>query len=108
MQTVKLADARAMMKSTVKTRLGEEPKPFDLTWITCDEQRNTGGEFRSVAGAVLASMAHQIPKAYKDSTGEKEPDGLPRHYFMIVLPNGEIKKVFWRLITEFNGKEVVW
>ena len=120
MQTVKLADAREMMRSTETNRNREVvPKPFDLTFITCDEQRPEGsGELKTVKGATLAAMDHQIPKQYRKdfvgrSVGENTNTGgdgrkVPNLFFKLKEADGRIINVFWRLVTAFNGKEIVW
>lgn len=84
------------------------PLPFSLTVI-----KRSSGEIK-VYQRVKKLVSERREKPAK---GEKAQEGEaarrnPNHSFNqtrnIQLPNGDIRKIHLRLITEFNGHKVYW
>lgn len=88
-------------------------RAFDISFVTANRQRDTGGEWITMKGCVKNSVLsnHQADKAISTQTfGKIKRD--PRHYEnstrnIRVLATGEIRKVHIRLITIFNDKVVL-
>lgn len=100
---------RKTMKAVRTVRGGEqEPVPFTLKFITCDETRGTGGDVRTVRDATLVSSSYSIPKHFSGSgTGTQREGRTP----FVKINDPEQKRIIpvhYRLIVEFNTKEVVW
>ena len=88
----------------------KEPKTFSCTVITCDIERDTGGEILTLYNVRLNKLTKKA-KEVKESkteesisspTNEKENDSRN-----LLLPNGLICKIHIHLIIKFNGQEVI-
>ncbi len=104
------------------------PVPFSLTFITCDREKGTGGDVVQVEHAVKfcyikyledkkrlkrLTEAGKNKRIFKDPNHAKHTttniatvvrDELSGLWFF----SGIIMKVHYRLITEFNGEEVIY
>ena len=80
------------------------PIPFDLSFVTCDLQRGTGGKLKTIKRARLESRGAKI-----EAKGKKQP--TQNHYRNatrnILAPNGDHVKVHIYLTTRINGKSIV-
>jgi len=78
--------------------------PFSLQFITCDENRLTGGEIITAEGVILARNKKQRVRSKPTPSGRaaNEHDNGTRN---LLLPNGEIRKCHMWLIVKFNGQE---
>lgn len=65
-------------------------QPFDIAFVKADTSRNTGGQIRYEKGAVQIGMDYD------------------NHQRRIKLRSGRIRNVHIRLITELNGKKVIY
>jgi len=105
----------------------ETGKPFDLTYITFDRKRKTGGELRT-EHAVLnmataddkegeADQGHRAPTAQEANLQAlSSPTKNPNHqkwYTRLIIPvvdghvSSQLRKVHPPLFAEFNGMTVV-
>ncbi|HRH57404.1 MAG TPA: hypothetical protein PLS10_07115 [Chitinophagales bacterium] len=82
MDIIFLADALKIIDSHV---------PFDLTYTTADKKRRTGGKDVSLKNVVSTS------RFYKHGIRTIK-----------ILSSGQTREFHIRLITKFNGKEIVW
>ncbi len=87
-----------------KTDSNGNPIPFDLSFVTCDLQRGTGGKLKTVKRARLDTRK-------KESTGNGNGKATQNHYQNatrnILAPNGDHVKVHIYLTTRINGKSIV-
>ncbi len=86
--------------------------PFDITYVTADKKRGTGGDIKQCRGWVkcdLSSQPEPILRKNKISYAEaKDPNHRLHKTRNIMNPvTREIRKLHLRLIVEFNGKRVV-
>lgn len=65
-------------------------QPFDITFVKADLSRKTGGQLRYEQGAVQTGMNYE------------------HHLRRIKLRSGRIRNVHIRLITELNGRKVLY
>jgi len=86
-------------------------KPFDITFVTADMQRKTGGVIKIYQNCTLSQKSGGKQRNGKGKNWIVPPKA-PHHYENatrnIRLPNGDIRKIHIRLITEFNGFKVVY
>lgn len=88
--------------------------PFDITFVTCDQKKGTGGELITITGGRktewLSRSEYKKQQALQPSSRLKLKKD-PRHYENstrnITLSNGDVRKVHLRLIRRFNGKKVL-
>lgn len=105
MERIKLAEVRRLMRQTRVERGEEKPVPFSLEFVTCDESKGTGGEFRRLANACLAKMAPQVPKS---AAGPREDRAKVPFLKIFDMDQNRVINVHIRLITKFNNLEVQW
>lgn len=88
--------------------------PFDLSVVTCNLEKNTGGILYHIKNAtknewVSAEEFHKQEKLQPRSKMRLKKD--PRHYANstrnILLINGDLFKIHIRLVTTFNNKTVI-
>jgi len=65
-------------------------EPFDITFVKADRKRGTGGQIRNERGAVQEGIDHA------------------NHQRRIKLSSGRIRRVHIRLMTQFNGHNIVY
>lgn len=91
MKTITLGDAMR------KANLG---KVFDCAVVTADEKRKIGGELIKLTGCQLAPLS------------KKEAIRDPGHHHNdtrnLISSDGKIIKIHPRLMTEFDGKELIY
>lgn len=88
--------------------------PFDIEYVTADTRRGTGGKLVSHRHVVLSN------KMGRSNTGiglaeprkSKNPNHSAHSTFNIYVPSEQnarerVKKVHLRLVTRFNGMEVL-
>lgn len=88
-------------------------RKFDITAITCDTKKDTGGEI--LEGSQVHKHNWVNPAEYKRLQKLQPTRNVlrkdPRHYENstrnIVFAGGEIRKIHIRLIRKFNGKTVL-
>lgn len=124
METITLSHARLLMESF---DIHGKAIPFSIGFNTCDRNKGTGGDYyefpfcikhinlntKKQAGAVTNFSNSDSPKAARN----------PNHWknqttnIAILAKNdlngelvftGHIHKIHYRLITKFDGKEVIW
>ncbi|RVU01129.1 hypothetical protein EOD41_10755 [Mucilaginibacter limnophilus] len=73
-----------------------KPIPFSITAVTCDLERNRGGE------------RHEYPKAVLTTPGggKKQYHNRNSTRRIKLIPSDQIRTIDPLLITRFNGKEV--
>jgi hypothetical protein len=94
----------------------QKPVKFQMKFVTANRQNGTGGEIIEVKGARKCSgktkEGRPIFSFPKNSADRDKAARDPRHWTHstrnILLPNGQIRKVHIRLITEFNNKKVCY
>lgn len=85
---------------------------FSFAFVTCDQNRKTGGEWIEIGEAVKHSYMTSKEQA-KLSHAQPAPElsKNPNHYanstLNVRLENGLIRKVHVRLIRKFNRKTVL-
>lgn len=87
------------------------PVPFHIQFVTCDEQKNDGGDFIDVEGVVLAKLAGEGKPAAAGAgcSAQARPanewkNGTRNFY---ILASKETRKVDIQLITQFNHQPVL-
>jgi hypothetical protein len=88
--------------------------PFDITYITMDRRRGTGGEIRrrinwaKVKGTPAETrLPGQFNKVASVAKNPQHLDHKTMNIFNPADPRDHIAKVHWRLITHFNGLRVI-
>ena len=88
----------------------KEPKTFSCTVITCDLNRDVGGEKLTLHNVRL----HKLTKKAKETKAKKTeesisilPNEKKNDSRNLLLPNGQVRKIHIHLITKFNGQEVI-
>lgn len=105
MNVIHLTDAMQAMKGDI---------PFSIVFVTCDQNRNSGGDIMKLENVVLsfnqnaaAKAGFEMPEAPVTGFSKK-----PRHYEHAtrnaLLQNGMRRKFHIRLLLEFNGKKVFY
>jgi len=104
MQTISLAE--------VLHEIRKSGKPFDIEVCECDTTRGTGGALKTYTQALY--LVHKDKAAKKplpvetESTIKRNPNHYANSTLNIFLPlEKKVKKVHVRLITLFNGKQVL-
>lgn len=97
MEIIQVSD---MLKTMEMRGQDRERIPFELTFVTCDMKKNTGGEKITLKEAVLMGGS--------SSKGESRN---PNHYSnytrnIKALKGDRIIKIHPLLVTRFNGKRV--
>lgn len=108
MQKIKLSDVRQQMNETRMTPGGQEPLPFCMVFITCDEERGTGGEFRELIDAQLVTTSTAVANGTATKPASDEIKVSSPYVKVRDNQENRIINVHWRLITQFNKQEVVW
>lgn len=104
------------------------PVPFSLKVVTCDRKRGTGGEVIEIRNAVKYCFVKyledkkrltRLSESKKQDRAHKAPNHA-RHMTTNIMtvvqdelsglwyPSGVVQKIHYRLIIEFNGKEVIY
>lgn len=90
-------------------------KPFELTWLTYDKNRKTGGEVRTAQARIASLKTDRQIKSVSYETQTNKKSRKPQHhehgtYNIELLSDGHptdiIRKIHWMLIVVFNGKKV--
>ncbi len=90
------------------------PVRFQISFVTADRKKKTGGEIIEVKGARKCVVGNRNGKPVFDTREKAGASGRitrpPNHWANstrnIILPNGGIRTVHIRLIIEFNNKKV--
>jgi hypothetical protein len=90
----------------------ESGKPFDITFVTADRKKGTGGEIKRYTGWVkcdLSAMPEPVLRRNKIPINIVKDHQHRQHKTKNIMNpvTRDIRKVHIRLITEFNGKRVV-
>lgn len=88
----------------------DSARPFDITYVTADRRKGTGGQLVSVTRArKTGTMAKDGQKL--TASVIKAASRLPNHseHFTrnIVLKDRTVKKIHPDLVTRFNGRKVI-
>jgi len=92
----------------------KKPKPFSVTFVTCDQERKTGGEIIKLENVILSSNEKYIGRLgfEEPSSNVTQFSKNPSHYEHatrnVLLPNGMRRKLHIRLLLEFNGQKVFY
>lgn len=93
--------------------LMDKGEPFDISFVTADTKRGTGGDIKTLTKAVKAGMQKREQYS-KDAPAAPEVTRKNPHHFENSTRNihvlgkpRDITKVHLRLIIRFNGKRVV-
>jgi hypothetical protein len=90
--------------------------PFDLSFITCDRRRGTGGEIRRVTnyvkykGETISARTRNRQLQTKLNSPVRNPNHLQHKTVNIYNPHDSRQHpytVHWRLMVLFNGKRIV-
>lgn len=91
-------------------KITKEPKTFSCTVITCDLDRDTGGEILTLHNVRLNKIS-KAAKVKKENKTEEDISILPNERKNatrnLLLPNGQVRKIHIYLIIKFNGQEVI-
>lgn len=104
-QLIHLSDALSEIKKT--------EEPFDLTFVTCDKGRGTGGEVETLKGVLYSAKAfkaHALGFTQPDTPAGfiKRQNHREHATINLLLPNGKFRKVHVRLILKLNSKQVIY
>jgi hypothetical protein len=90
---------------------------FDIEYVTADERRKKGGELKRYSGCIKSQSvtSGKADKKYEPVVNVTNQSKNPHHEahvtFNIYVPHpdegSKIKKVHTRLVTQFNGKDVL-
>lgn len=94
---LRLQDALDLMK---------KDEPFDVTYVSANKTKKTGGEFIELKGVRLNKFQKE-PRETKTAI-TKPANETQNEIRNFLLPNGQIRKAHIRLITTFNGQPVVY
>lgn len=90
--------------------LTKEPKTFSCTVITCDLDRDKGGEKLTLHNVRLNKNSKRAKKVRELQTEESLsilPNEKKNATRNLLLQNGQIRKIHIYLIIRFNGQEVI-
>ena len=113
MEFIQLKDALAIMESTVEGR----PMQFDLTVISFDDKRKTGGELMEFKKVSLNDVKFDYKQTVPEQFRREQPVRIslsknPKHRENktknLRLANGQIRKIHIRFITQFNSMQVIY
>ena len=92
----------------------KKPKPFSIAFVTCDQERKTGGEVLKLENVILSSNEKHIGELEFDSPSgnvtsfSKAPNHYEHATRNVLLQNGMRRKFHIRLLLEFNGQKVFY
>jgi hypothetical protein len=100
--------------NTMEARDGNGfPIPFSCVVVSFNKQKNTGGQFLEFSDVVLATT--QVGEAYSTAMAAKakgETFNLSAETRLTrlvkFLVSGEVRKINFRLMVQFNNMKVVW
>jgi len=83
-------------------------RPFNMTYVTADKKKGTGGQIKVVKNWVRCDLAAMPDIILRRNKVDKMPRHQEHKTKNIMNPaTRDIKKVHIRLICEFNGRRVV-
>jgi hypothetical protein len=85
--------------------------PFSVSFYTADRRRDSGGEMKSIKGAILSKNNKDLPQHVRNVDGfgqSKAPKHFANATRNIQAPDGNITKVHIRLLKSFNGNKIIW
>jgi hypothetical protein len=91
-------------------QITKEPKTFSCTVITCDLDRDKGGEILTLHNVRLNKISKKAKEIREKQTEESIsilPNEKKNATRNLLLQNGEIRKIHIHLIIKFNGQEVI-
>lgn len=101
---ITLADALQVMRQIDRSG---QPVPFSISFVTWNRREETGGELKHIHKATL--IAKERGKVLKPSTVARRPQHWKNATVNIrQLGSDRITKVHRDLITQVNGKKIVW
>lgn len=91
-----------------------KPRPANLSFVTLNRRTGTGGRVKHLLGARLVARseatanaaAREVPPS--PAGGRKDPRHREHDTLNLWSPAEGITKAHVRLITKFNGADVVW
>jgi hypothetical protein len=92
----------------------KKPRPFSVSFVTCDQERKTGGELIKLDRVILSSNEKYVGRLdfQRPSPNLTDFSKNPNHYEHttrnVLLPNGMRRKLHIRLLLEFNGQKVFY
>ncbi|MCJ8334938.1 MAG: hypothetical protein MJH10_11905 [Epibacterium sp.] len=105
--------SRGAMLQAMRAKVRGQMPRFSIKTVTLDRTNHTGGEWLQLDHVQLPSREAMDPAKKLDphpTTDEGKVNRHPRHgdngTLNVLLPNGQIRKVYVRLITRFNGLRV--
>lgn len=89
-----------MLKTMAMRTSDGEPIPFSITFVTCDQKKNTGGEKITLAEAVLVGGG-------KSNSDSRNPNHFENYTRNIKSAKGDrILKIHPLLVTRFNQMQI--
>lgn len=106
--TISVKDACELMKQVDNRK---RPVPFSISYVTCDLERNIGGELISYESCTLSNPNLSGNRDYTPGHYDKLSTKNPRHWFngtrnIRPLGSQDIRKLHIWLMFEFNGMAV--
>lgn len=89
----------------------KQPIPFNVSFVTADRKRNSGGEIKSISGGILSKHNKSLPihmRRVDGGGGSIKPASHENATRNIQDPSGSIVKMHIRLLISFNGLNVIW
>lgn len=97
---MEIISVRDMLNTMVMRGQDRELIPFSITFVTCDEKKDIGGDKISLDEAVFVGGPSKKPKA-------RNPNNFQNYTRNIRALNGDrIMKIHPLLVTRFNGFRV--
>jgi hypothetical protein len=112
---IKRVFLRQVLEEIKKTDVAGDAIPFDVEFRTFNRQNKMGGVLKKYSGAKLLIGKKMKGKPFIDAEhfyrpvrNRKNPNHHDNTTRNIELESGHIKKFNFRLITKFNGLEVIY
>jgi hypothetical protein len=102
----KFITTKEMLAIMNKCDHNQNPIPFDLTYVTADRDRNTGGKIKTAKSAYMP--AKEKTRVDKSNRSTPAAQNHFRHATRnIKTPDGNLHKIHIFLVTKFNGISVI-
>lgn len=107
----KIALADALRSMNTYDSLGN-PIPFSISYVTADQEKQTGGEYKTYKGAFLSYQNKSGTRTYTGKEVERKVKKHTNHWVngtrnIMVQGGNRLRCIHIWLILEFNGKEVI-
>lgn len=88
-----------------------EAATFNVGFYTANRRDRSGGRYLEIIGGKLTKHVKELPQHMRRVDGfggSRKPNHYENATRNISSPDGTITKVHIRLITKFNGMQIIW